>query len=883
MGKGSSKNQTIGFRYYMSLFSGLCRGPIDELVEIKVGEESAWQGHACSIDDLEYINAPNLFGGDKKEGGIQGPFKVYQGARDQVIPPGSERLDIAGKTPGAVLGNSFESIIITALLAMNGVVKNLPGLKESIGGLVPDMRGVVTVWYDGLVSAMNPYLKEWKFRVRRSQKGWYGGKAWYPAKATIWLGGSLLTLDSNRATKLVVDEEAGTITFAGSPGAGDVITINGQKLTFIAYDKESTGTGRFEMMLPKKGYTAANAAKYTAARINSLTGAFKAGATAKGNVLQIKLTVGATAISAMNASHIIYECFTNPEWGRGWKPEQMIDEPSFVASANTLCAERFGLTIIWYRKEDIDVFVKKVADLVGGVVYTDRETGKMVFKLIREDYDIDDVPLFTPETGLVSITDDDSASSESNYNEIIGTSVDPVTNQEFQRRAQNLAAYQADGAPASLDQDYKGIPTKELLDRVLLRDLRAMGSGLKKYALTLDRRAWRVSPGSVIRISDPRRGIANLVLRVAEIDDGNMINGAIKIRAAVDVFGLPATGYMGVADNAWEGPSKLPVIAPEERLVEMGYRDIFLKVGRANAEANDPTDSFVGAVASAPNGTTTTYDLNVKVEGGEYAKAATGYFTGKAALKDDVTALATVIPIGAIASLDEQNEGQAVLVGDEMMRLDSVDVEAQTMTVTRGVADTIPQAHEEGEIVWTIDDDLTADPTEYVEGETVSAQVLTRTSAMTLDPGEADELTLVLVGRQGRPYPPAAVTVDGDEALTLTGEHSEPVIAWATRNRIEQQDFMIGYSEGPIAPEAGTTYTVRVYDKLGALLGTYADIAEPTFTYTADMQAADGATSTVFVELESVRDGIASWQHYRFKIVLKGGWGYGWGFSWGGS
>lgn len=223
MGKGSSKNQTIGFRYYMSLLSGLCRGPIDELVEIEVGGDSAWNGHACSIDETEFINAPNLFGGDKKEGGIQGPFALFQGRRNQVLP--DSRQYTGQKAPGGVLGGAFQ-----AVLSGGNVTRTLPNVKASIGGLVPDMRGVVCVWYDGLVSAMNPYLKEWKFRVRRSQSGWYGGKAWYAAKATIWLGGTLLTIESSKEQGLAVDASAGTVTFNALPVAGDTITVNGQGL-----------------------------------------------------------------------------------------------------------------------------------------------------------------------------------------------------------------------------------------------------------------------------------------------------------------------------------------------------------------------------------------------------------------------------------------------------------------------------------------------------------------------------------------------------------------------------------------------------------------------------------------------------------------------------
>ena len=59
--------------------------------------------------------------------------------------------------------------------------------------------------------------------------------------------------------------------------------------------------------------------------------------------------------------------------------------------------------------------------------------------------------------------------------------------------------------------------------------------------------------------------------------------------------------------------------------------------------------------------------------------------------------------------------------------------------------------------------------------------------------------------------------------------------------------------------------------------------AVDTWTYDSAMQAEDGDPTSVWIELESMRDGIASFTHYRFNIVLKGGWGYGWGLNWGGA
>jgi hypothetical protein len=37
----------------------------------------------------------------------------------------------------------------------------------------------------------------------------------------------------------------------------------------------------------------------------------------------------------MNPAHIIYECATNPDWGRGL-PRELVDNISFASAANVL-------------------------------------------------------------------------------------------------------------------------------------------------------------------------------------------------------------------------------------------------------------------------------------------------------------------------------------------------------------------------------------------------------------------------------------------------------------------------------------------------------------------------------------------------------------------
>lgn len=143
------KAQTVGFRYYMSVHQAICRGPVDELLEVRVADQTAWPNAGepgTSVTGVVSVNKPELFGGDKKEGGIVGPMHVLMGAEDQTAP---------------------------------GLLASL------LGGRVPGFRGVVSVFFDGLVCSLNPYPKPWSFRVARIFKGW-DGPVWYPDKIQIW-------------------------------------------------------------------------------------------------------------------------------------------------------------------------------------------------------------------------------------------------------------------------------------------------------------------------------------------------------------------------------------------------------------------------------------------------------------------------------------------------------------------------------------------------------------------------------------------------------------------------------------------------------------------------------------------------------------------------
>lgn len=762
---GKSSSQTIGYHFMFDILFGLGRGPWNSLKAIKVGDKIAWEG-SVTDDTVNAIQSPNLFGGEKKEGGIQGPFRAFFGRADQGLPgAGSANCGFGGPMSG---------------------VQTLPAVKTTIGGLISEFRGTMMLWFSGLVTSMNPYPKQWEFRGDRYSAGWYNDTCWYPVMANIALAG---------------------------------------------------GT-----------------------------------------------------IQAMNPSHIIFECFTNPQWGRGYTWSQM-DENSFIYAANKLCEEGFGLCFVWQRKEqNVDEFIAMVCDYISAVWYTDPETGKITLRLIRDDYVADDLPLFSPTTGLIDIVEDDSTAADEAFNQVVGTGRDPVSNDDFSVRVYNLAARIAQNAPNTQDKDYKGIPTKDLMARVLMRDLRITALGLRRFKVVLDRRGWKLRPGMPFRISDTRKGIGELVVRVGQIEDKSFKDGRITVSAMQDVFGISSTSFVGVVDSTWTPPTQEAAPAAEERLLEANYRDLILRRDPSDIQALNPTDSIIGVVALSPDPVMYQYDLATRVAGEPaFSDRGTGSFTGAATLVSAITPLQTTFVVTGESSFDANNVGQAILVDDEQMQFVAYDSATHTVTVERGVADTIPAAHSAGAILWTIDDDLSGDGRKYADGETVEAKVLTRTAGDLLTEAEAATMSLEVGGRQARPYPPGNIKVDGILAMTplpsnATG-HAEPLITWNHRDRILQENQLVGHTDGSVGPEPGTTYNIRLYDNDDPLvvLRSTAAIAGTSWTYDAAMQTADGNPDAVWVELESERDGLTSFQKYRFLVWIQSGYGYGYGYNYGGA
>lgn len=145
MSGGGGGDYTAGYRYLFSLHMGICRGPVDEVVEIRIGDRSAWTG-SVTANGTQQVDAYDLFGGESGEGGVQGTLEFLFGEDTQLAPDALANIVVNGSTSGKPLGNvSFDGLILNKYAGV--------GVPLGIGFLT---NGTTIV--DGAVSAESNWI-----------------------------------------------------------------------------------------------------------------------------------------------------------------------------------------------------------------------------------------------------------------------------------------------------------------------------------------------------------------------------------------------------------------------------------------------------------------------------------------------------------------------------------------------------------------------------------------------------------------------------------------------------------------------------------------------------------------------------------------------------
>lgn len=541
----------------------------------------------------------------------------------------------------------------------------------------------------------------------------------------------------------------------------------------------------------------------------------------------------------MNPAHIVYECLTNAIWGLG-RPATEIDTDSFSAAANTLYDEGLALSFLWWQQDTIESFIGVVMNHISGMLLHDKILNKYKLVLLRNNYDPASVPVLD-QSNILSLDEFQRQGWGETINEIVVTYTDVFTGQTDAVTLQNLANIQLQGGVVSETREYPGLPGRWLAQRIAARDLRIASSPLSSCKLTVNRQAWGLEPGSVFKLVWPPLGIDGILMRVAEVDLGTFKDRRISLTAVEDVFSIPAFSYINDPVYVWAPPTREPAPALYRILQEVPYWYIAQALGDIDAqdtEINKPYETgWIGASAS-PSSLTFNY-RSYEYVGGAWTPATSGQFIPVFRLEEPITDKTDqTFLVSQVAPEAEFYFNQLYVIdGKELVVFKTFDVNSGLMTVDRGILDTLPATHQEGVLIHALPVNAVSVSADiYAINETAQVKMATITSLGELDLASAPTDSLSLAGRQGKPFPPGGLTINGTYLKSsITGDLT---VSWKHRNRLTQTTTtFIKQTDASLTPEAGTEYVLQIYGEAGTLLTTQT-LSGTSYTYLRDTEIA---------------------------------------------
>jgi hypothetical protein len=408
-----------------------------------------------------------------------------------------------------------------------------------------------------------------------------------------------------------------------------------------------------------------------------------------------------------NPAEVIYEILTNNYWGCDYNSEDdVIDEESLVELGLTCQKEGLGISCLINSVSKAGDYINNILAHISAVKFDDPKTGKLTFKLIRNDYDVDKIKKFdtsncesmefsrldwSETTSAIALTFTDAENKYDN-----GTiTVNDLSNKLITHRYQE----------STVDGSY--FTTRDNARYMAQTQLLSAGYPLSSVNFKCNRSAYDLTIGEPIRITWEPYGINRQVYRVTDVDYGSLTEGTITVTAVEDVFGFEYTDYKYADIPDWTEPEKVPEDIKNFLFMEMPY------------ESTYSLDTYISAWASKPSQYTNTWHVWRHNEGRYDKTVNTSNWSMVARMvagTEEVYGIEKTIEIKSIGldtdrlfddklntiNADKNSinnkSGMNLLVSDgEIMSYDSIEKLPNgnylLKNVIRGIFDTIPKKH----------------------------------------------------------------------------------------------------------------------------------------------------------------------------------------------
>lgn len=623
-----------------------------------------------------------------------------------------------------------------------------------------------------------------------------------------------------------------------------------------------------------------------------------------------------------NPAHIIYELLVDEDERGNANAVDYIDSDQFKESAETLFNEGFGLSIRQDETLDRKELIASIAEHTRGAIFQNPKDGKWNYKLFRDDYDVSKLKTLTQSD--CTITSGSRRAWSECITEITVEYTDPQEESTASVTAHSDVGAAITGNRVSETRSYPYIRNSALAQQVASRDVVEASYPLWIGTLEVSRENWDMVPGYVFKLNydDGDFQIANMILRVTDVENAEYDSRTITVSVAEDIFGITRTTYQApqskITDSSTTDERPLRTKQPQY-MVPMSLPYAFIEsLGNLDNITDDQQHYRMVLFGSID------YRLDqVQV----YTR---NYSTSIQSLSYSVTPCSVVrmsesmnfavyseISLSTIESLcpNGVTPGHFLMLtpdiesdsGDwsadmekqsEIIELVSYNADTMKWMVKRGVFDTVPRQWASGALLWDLESAIDEaqlaseilDPNEYPYpwwGKCVSGNRTTSHSAMWKVPVNTS-------ARNQLPTRPGNVKVNdvGPEALVDTASNSSITsltVTWSTRNGTVEEADPPSWSDGNYTAPDGQTYTIRFRDPDNSSVVRHEASGITGTTYTADLSTI-APRGTVYVEVWAVDTNgnesfMASKNYVQIdKVVLDyQGWDYLFSQNWNGT
>jgi len=586
--------------------------------------------------------------------------------------------------------------------------------------------------------------------------------------------------------------------------------------------------------------------------------------------------------SDINLAEALYHIIVN-----GWSgldiDTSKLNVASFQTAASTLITEGNAGSLVVSSSKQGKAIVKEILRQIDGVL-AENSIGEVLLKLIRYDY--------TP--AALTVYDEDDIIEISNFSRASWRDVVSQVKVSFPSRtkdsskvaiAQNMATLNMLGRVKTAEVSFPFCYDPTLAATLAARELAQLSIPIINLTAVMNRSAYALTVGDVLKLTFPEFGINELICRVQRVNLGELEDNRIIVDLVQDTFAVATTVMAEPEDTGWVNNRIEPFSGVTGELVDMPYFlgqliDLPLADGQGNV-IPFPIEPQVGSTGFTMNAGTVTGELGyfqpdtvaypvTGLMNTDYLDDA-GFLTGQ---DDTGITLKSVLngpPTSATSSEVLSASAGIIYVGGEWMSYEGVTDNGNGTftldTVNRGIFGTMPLTHLADARVYILTPELLASgdiSAVLTEDGTIYYKYLDQVGDVEKDAASEAELTYTLLDIPDRPLRPRNLQL-GSTRITPIIPSGSLDLTWVSSNRDET--YVTFEQDADEVPDQTEQYDFEFWVD-GAQDVTF-DAANITSPYTVDLTTAVGSSGEIRLYSRRTGGDTKSSAYYaRFPVSL---------------